>query len=497
MKKIKYLLLLIPLLFISKVKALTFDDFEVTWYYRNKSNESQLLNVLKQEDVPLYASTNEYVNGYTTRVEQTFTKQIQYIVNYQLQMWFSPEQELNYRSDTLQRIIDYSYVDSDFKVLNTLATENWNRSSGTGDTVLTINVSMQVLALNNTNAIRFGVYTNNNISIGFYNHSDYINYYLVNNISIEENANATIIDQNNQIINGQNQLKDDINNSTNTITGEIQDMQDNIIDSNNQTQDVIKDQFNSCNDKEISINFNNQYNFNTIGYIDTTNNIIDNNQYRISEYIKLKPGSTFTITESNYGAVWNLCYYDENKNILSCTSQTSKSYIFPNNATYLRFNAYVVSGKNTTFKGLICSNKLDETNDKLDNISGALTDDSPTDMSGLEDSIGWLPPGPVDSILTLPLALFNSLSINLSNKTCITASLELPFVNKSLNLPCVKSLYEKIGITGTLFQTTGIIASCFILFNYLLALYKWIDDTLTLRENTMPGYYEDNWGGGA
>ena len=149
----------------SNVLAATFDNFEVTWYYRNKSNESQLLNVIKQEDVPLYASTSEYVNGYTTRVEQTFTKQIQYIVNYQLQMWFSPEQELNYRSDTLQRIIDYSFVDSDFKILNVVATENWNRSSGTGDTVLTINVSMQVLTLNNTNAIRFGVYTNNNISI--------------------------------------------------------------------------------------------------------------------------------------------------------------------------------------------------------------------------------------------------------------------------------------------------------------------------------------------
>ena len=108
-----------------------------------------------------------------------------------------------------------------------------------------------------------------------------------------------------------------------------------------------------------------------------------------------------------------------------------------------------------------------------------------------------MPPGPVDSILTLPLSMLNSLVTNLSNNTCQTVLLELPFINETLPLPCIKSLYDKMGITGTLFTTAGLIGSAFILFNYLLALYKWVDDTLTMRENTMPGYFGDNWGGGA
>lgn len=137
-----------------------------------------------------------------------------------------------------------------------------------------------------------------------------------------------------------------------------------------------------------------------------------------------------------------------------------------------------------------------QTNNNLNNIEGALTDSSPTDMSGLGDSAGWLPAGPVDSILTLPLTMLNNLVTNLSS-SCQSISIQLPFVKENINLPCIKSLYDKMGVTGTLFTTAGLIASAFILFNYLLALYKWVDDTLTMRENTMPGYFDDNWGGGA
>ena len=138
-----------------------------------------------------------------------------------------------------------------------------------------------------------------------------------------------------------------------------------------------------------------------------------------------------------------------------------------------------------------------QTNEKLDNIEDTLTDTSDIDISSLENVAGWLPPGPVDSILNLPLTMFNSLLTKLNSSACSPVSLTLPFVNTTYELPCINSLYDKIGITGTLFNTTGLIASAFILFNYLLALYKWIDDTLSLRENTMPGYFDDNWGGGA
>ena len=142
-------------------------------------------------------------------------------------------------------------------------------------------------------------------------------------------------------------------------------------------------------------------------------------------------------------------------------------------------------------------NKLqEETNNKLDNIENSLTDETPPDLSVLENSAGWLPPGPLDTILTLPLALLNNLTTNL-NKQCNPVIVELPFVEENITLPCITTLYEQMGVLNTIFQTAGIVASAFILYNYLLKLYKWVDDTLTLRENTMPGYFDDNWGGGA
>lgn len=53
--------------------------------------------------------------------------------------------------------------------------------------------------------------------------------------------------------------------------------------------------------------------------------------------------------------------------------------------------------------------------------------------------VGWLPPGPVDSIINLPLNLFNALT-NVLSGTCQGVTLTLPFVNQTLTLPCFDSL---------------------------------------------------------
>ena len=39
---------------------------------------------------------------------------------------------------------------------------------------------------------------------------------------------------------------------------------------------------------------------------------------------------------------------------------------------------------------------------------------------------------------------------------------------------------------SALFNSIGVVASAFILFRYLVGFYKWVDDTLTFREQ--------NWG---
>lgn len=140
-------------------------------------------------------------------------------------------------------------------------------------------------------------------------------------------------------------------------------------------------------------------------------------------------------------------------------------------------------------------NNGNNTNQKLDDLNKNLTDETPPDFNGLKNSAGWLPKGPVDSIINLPLSLLENIQDNLG-KTCQPVSLPLPFVNKNIELPCINSLYSQIEGMNTFFNWCGVVASVFILFRYLIYLYNRVDSTLTLRENTLPGYFEDSmWGG--
>lgn len=133
--------------------------------------------------------------------------------------------------------------------------------------------------------------------------------------------------------------------------------------------------------------------------------------------------------------------------------------------------------------------KQEETNKKLDDIKGAITSEDNPNLDGLGNSAGWLPDGPLDSILNLPLSLLENLSTNLS-KTCQSVYLPLPYVDSTIELPCVSTIYSKIEGLDVWLNTIGVIASAFILFSYLVFIEKWADATLTLRENT-----QQDWGG--
>lgn len=130
-----------------------------------------------------------------------------------------------------------------------------------------------------------------------------------------------------------------------------------------------------------------------------------------------------------------------------------------------------------------------QTNDKLDDLNDNLTDETSPDTDGLNGAAGWLPAGPVDSLINLPLSFFNSISRDLGS-SCKPVSLPLPYVKKNLTLPCMSTFYEGIKINSFM-DWVGLIVSGFILFSYLLKLYKWVDDTLTFRENNHFG----GWGG--
>lgn len=138
------------------------------------------------------------------------------------------------------------------------------------------------------------------------------------------------------------------------------------------------------------------------------------------------------------------------------------------------------------------SNQTQQTiKEEVNKTIETITDSSSPDLNGTLDNntiAGWLPAGPIDSIVTLPLTLLNSL-FNAMGGTCADLTVPLPFVNKDLSIPCMSRVYNDMSF-GSFFNWIGIVASAFILYKYLLRLYKWIDATLTLRENT-----QVDWGG--
>lgn len=132
------------------------------------------------------------------------------------------------------------------------------------------------------------------------------------------------------------------------------------------------------------------------------------------------------------------------------------------------------------------NNKLDSANNKLDSI----LDDSSPELDILGDTSTWLPPGPIDSIIMLPLNFINTI-VNKISGTCSPVNLPIPFMNnKYIVLPCLNTIFEQIEGFSTLFNLIGVIGSVYLLYNYFVRFYKWVDDTLTLRENTW-----NDWGG--
>ena len=182
----------------------------------------------------------------------------------------------------------------------------------------------------------------------------------------------------------------------------------------------------------------------------------------------------------------SLYYSIENIYNVSSTEEVNallSSYYSGNQITQEKLDNISSSIDNVT-------DKIGQTNEKLDVITSTLTDSSNPDLGGLSNSSTWLPQGPVDSIIMLPLNFINTL-VSKIGSTCSPVNLPIPFVdNKYLTLPCISTIFAQIDNFSILYDLIGVIGSVYLLYNYLLKFYKWIDDTLSFRENNW-----QDWGG--
>lgn len=135
--------------------------------------------------------------------------------------------------------------------------------------------------------------------------------------------------------------------------------------------------------------------------------------------------------------------------------------------------------QNKTSKGILS---------KITSIFDWLTNKDSADVSGANKIAGYLPPGPLDSIINLPLTFFQNLNTNLS-KTCTPLDVPIPYLNKTIQIPCINNIFNQIDGLPNLWNWVGTIMSIFILYRYLIALYKYYDDLTTLKAN-----FISDWG---
>lgn len=108
---------------------------------------------------------------------------------------------------------------------------------------------------------------------------------------------------------------------------------------------------------------------------------------------------------------------------------------------------------------------------------------SSSNWPGLFNFIKNYPKGPVDSILTMPLDILNSLLNKFSTNTCSPLVLNLPYVNRNITLPCINTLYSQINGLDVFLNWFSALFSALLLYKYFIFLYKWVDDVITFREN--------------
>lgn len=324
----------------------------------------------------------------------------------------------------------------------------------------------------------------------------------------------------------------DTNDNTGEITDAIGQNTQDIINNNNQnTQEIIDNQ----NDNTDRIIEENKKNFETtvpcpnllsLSSFNIYTNIESNLGTNVSSvnsmatnYIKILPSTLYYISYDTILSQSTIRYafYTSDHIFISRPSNNNTSFTFtsPSNAEYIRLvysgvsgnynltelqdslSKFMFSTESLTYceYGSTTTQNILEVQEKtskgilgkLGDLITGLFDTSGPDTDSLDDVAGWLPAGPVDSILTLPLSLINAI-LNGLGSSCTPLQVPLPFVSTTLTLPCINTLFSQINGVSTLYTWFGPIASAFILYYYFRSLYKWIDQKLSLKEDS-------EWGG--
>ena len=336
-------------------------------------------------------------------------------------------------------------------------------------------------------------------------------FFGISSVQIEsKNANQDVIDNS--------------TNNTNNIINNNNSHTESIINNNNENTQQIIDQFNTCRDSKNLLNLpDGTYTHNGITAV-ISNGVITLNGTStstsfISIPINLVLDSNFSISlnntamgdsvsevrlqisGSNFRSVLLNVANNKRENLSIYGTYTSLMLRISSGVTITDgiIKPQVELGNISTdyepYGEQICTNKLDEQNETSKGIFGKikelfswLTNPEPADISGAADVAGWLPAGPLDSLINLPLTMLTNINSSL-NKTCSPLVVNLPYVNKSVEIPCLNTIFNQITGLNSFWTWVGMIGSVLILYRYLINLYNYYDKLTDLKAN-----FISDWG---
>lgn len=265
-------------------------------------------------------------------------------------------------------------------------------------------------------------------------------------------------------IEGTNKNEDIMNNANQNAN--------NIINNNNNNSQNIIDNQNQNTEKEIEsqkvCSFIDKSSIVSNGYLYGNGVVISSDLWGITDYLNIQNGS-IKVNEVYTGGL--LCYYNINKDLISCVSnvdlQSGEILNLPVGSKYVRFSINKNANKP---QFTICQDGNQALNDSINGLNDNLNDDdssgATSEASDFFSSFNTNTFG-LTSIITAPLNLIESLT----SSSCSELELPLPFLNnKKLKLPCMTTIYQNtFGSLFTMYQTItfGIIAYwvCVRIFN--------------------------------
>lgn len=280
---------------------------------------------------------------------------------------------------------------------------------------------------------------------------------------------------------------EDVGDSITNQTQEIIQNQDKNQQQTNERLDALIGEFKSC---KVSDNL-----FSTweVGGIHADTGLVVPTDFRLrtSNFINVYPEDYyFTLANTNYKFV-ALYFWDSNNNYLgyfnSFPNLQNFNYKFSDNVKKIKVvigkvdNSQINTGDVSLAipkmqrgkDGVHCTNKIDETNEKLDSLDKTLNDDNVSGATSTGndffDNFNSKDNGGISRIVTMPLTLINGL---ISGGAC--SNLEFEVLGKEVYFPSGCILWQNApGAIVTIYHT--IICG---LFSYILAthLFKDIED---------------------